>query len=66
VIDRYVIEGHVPADVIKKFMASKSTSLGLAVPGMPNGSPGMEGDKVDHYNVMVFERDGTNRIYAKR
>ena len=66
VVDRYVIEGHVPADVIKKFLASKSTSLGLAAPGMPNGSPGMEGGRVDHYDIMVFERDGTSRVYAKR
>jgi len=66
VVDRYVIEGHVPADVIKKFLASKPTSLGLAAPGMPSGSPGMEGGRVDHYDVMVFERDGTSRVYAKR
>ena len=66
VVDRYVIEGHVPADVIKKFLASKPTSLGLAAPGMPNGSPGMEGGRVDHYDIIAFERDGTSRIYAKR
>jgi hypothetical protein len=66
VVDRYVIEGHVPADVIKKFLAEKSSSIGLAVPGMPMGSPGMEGARADRYNVLAFERNGTSRIYAKR
>jgi hypothetical protein len=66
VVDKYVIEGHVPASVIKKFLAEKSSSLGLAVPGMPIGSPGMEGGKAEPYNVLAFERDGTSRVYAKR
>ena len=48
VVGKYVIEGHVPADAIKKFLAEKPTALGLAAPGMPMGSPGMEGDRVDH------------------
>ena len=66
VVDRYVIEGHVPADVIKSFLAKKSSSLGLAVPGMPTGSPGMEGTPAEPYNVLAFERDGTTHIFAKR
>jgi len=66
VVDRYVIEGHVPADVIKKFLAEKPSALGLAVPGMPIGSPGMEGGKAERYNVLAFERNGTTRVYAKR
>ena len=66
VVDRYVIEGHVPADVIKKFLAEKPSALGLAVPGMPIGSPGMEGAAAERYNVLAFERNGTTRIYAKR
>lgn len=66
VVDRYVIEGHVPADVIKKFLAEKPSALGLAVPGMPIGSPGMEGARAERYNVLVFERNGTTRIFAKR
>src|SRR5215471_11495687 len=40
VLGKYVIEGHVPADVVKKFVAGNPTTLGLAVPGMPTGSPG--------------------------
>jgi hypothetical protein len=66
VLGKYVIEGHVPADVVKKFIASKSAALGLAVPGMPSGSPGMEGGQVDHYEVIEFDRDGKSRVYAKR
>jgi hypothetical protein len=67
VVDKYLVEGHVPADVIKKFLAEKSTFLGLAAPGMPKGSPGMEmGGAPDHYNILAFNRDGTSRVYAKR
>ncbi len=68
VVGRYVVEGHVPADVIKKFLAEKSSSLGLAAPGMPTGSPGMEmpGGAKDPYDVVVFERNGTSRVYARR
>ena len=66
VVDKYVIEGHVPADLVKKFLAEKSTALGLAVGGMPMGSPGMEGPRADKYDVMVFDRDGKSRVYAKR
>jgi len=66
IVDRYVIEGHVPADVVKKFLAEKSTTLGLAVPGMPMGSPGMEGGRVDKYDIIAFERNGKTRVYAKR
>ena len=66
VVARYVIEGHVPADVIKKFLAEKSAALGLAVPGMPTGSPGMEGGPAEHYKVIAFDRDGKTRVYASR
>jgi hypothetical protein len=67
VVDKYLIEGHVPADVIKKFLAEKPAVLGLAAPGMPKGSPGMEiGGTPDHYNILAFNRDGTSRVYAKR
>jgi hypothetical protein len=66
VVGAYVIEGHVPADVIKKFLSEKPALLGLAVPGMPTGSPGMEGDRVDHYDVVAFDRSGKTRVYAKR
>jgi hypothetical protein len=66
VVGKYVIEGHVPADVVKKFIRSKSTAQGLAAPGMPSGSPGMEGGRVDHYDIIEFDRNGQQRVFAKR
>lgn len=66
VVGRYVIEGHVPASTIKKFLAEKPASIGLAAPGMPMGSPGMEGGPVDHYDIIAFDRDGKTRVYEKR
>jgi hypothetical protein len=66
VVGRYVIEGHVPADVIKNLLAEKPSLMGLAVPGMPVGSPGMEGGTPERYNVVAFERGGATRIYARR
>lgn len=53
-IGGYVIEGHVPAHAIKRLIAEKSPARGLAVPGMPIGSPGMEGGAPELYNVVLF------------
>jgi len=66
VIGKYVVEGHVPADVVKKLLAEDSDLLGLAVPGMVDGSPGMEGARTKHYDVMAFDRAGKAKVYAKR
>jgi hypothetical protein len=65
VVDRYVIEGHVPAADIKKLLASKESVQGLAAPGMPMGSPGMEGGTADKYDVIAFSTDGKKRVFAK-
>jgi hypothetical protein len=65
-IDGYVIEGHVPADVIDKFLKEKPSVVGLAVPGMPAGSPGMEGGRPEPYNVLTFDKNGRTTVYAKR
>jgi hypothetical protein len=64
----YVFEGHVPADLIKRFMAERPAgTLGLAVAGMPAGSPGMEmGSRKDPYDVVLFDKQGKTRVYAKR
>ena len=66
IIGQYIIEGHVPpADVIK-FLNEKPDALGLAVPGMPAESPGMElGGTPVAYDVLVFKRDGSSMVYAK-
>jgi hypothetical protein len=63
VVDRYVVEGHVPARDIKKLLAEKPAIQGLAVPGMPNGSPGMEQGGRDAYDVVAFTRDGKTRVF---
>jgi hypothetical protein len=62
----YAFEGHVPADLVKKVLIERPKILGLAVPGMPAGSPGMEmGPRHDAYEVMAFSRSGV-AVYAKR
>jgi hypothetical protein len=64
-VNGYVIEGHVPAADIRRLLAEKPDIAGLAVPGMPAGSPGMEmGGRVDHYRVIAFTRGGAQRVYA--
>jgi hypothetical protein len=65
-IDGYVIEGHVPADVIQRLLKEKPAVLGLAVPGMPVGSPGMEVGKPEPYNVFTFDKNGKTSVYARR
>lgn len=62
-----VIEGHVPADLIKKVLAAKTPGVkGIAVPGMPIGSPGMEGPTKDRYMVYTFDAQGRKTAYAQR
>jgi hypothetical protein len=66
-VDGYVIEGHVPADLVKKLLAEKAKVTGIAVPGMPLGSPGMEqGDQKEPYEVLLFDQTGKTTVYAKR
>ena len=61
----YVLEGHVPADEVKRLLATKPAALGLAVPSMPPGSPGMEaGARHDPYHVLLIDRQGHESIYA--
>ena len=63
----YVVEGHVPADLVKKMLNQKPQIIGLAVPGMVTGSPGMEmGDSKDPYDVIAFDRTGKTSVFAKR
>ncbi|TXD97847.1 DUF411 domain-containing protein [Psychrobacter frigidicola] len=64
--DGYVFEGHVPAKYVAQFLANPpAQALGLAVPGMPIGSPGMEyQNKFDPYQVMQMNKDGSSEVYA--
>jgi hypothetical protein len=67
VAGRYVIEGHVPAADVKKLLAtSPANVVGVAVPGMPAGSPGMEmGGRADRYDVIAFGAKGTTHTFAR-
>jgi len=64
VVAGYLIEGHVPAADIDRLLATKPKLKGLAVAGMPMGSPGMEGAAKQHYKVMAFNRTGEARVFA--
>ena len=64
VVNGYLIEGHVPAADIKRLLREKPKVTGLAVPGMPMGSPGMEGPRKQHYKVLSFDKAGKTRIFA--
>lgn len=65
IVDGYVIEGHVPASDIKRLLKEKPKATGLAVPGMPVGSPGMEMDnRKDRYDVLMFQKDGSTKVYS--
>jgi hypothetical protein len=59
----YVVEGHVPAHVIQRLLEEQPRIRGLAVPGMPIGSPGMEGPNARPYHVIAIGRDGSRTIY---
>jgi hypothetical protein len=65
VIEGYAIEGHVPAREIKRLLAERPKARGLAVPGMPVGSPGMEGKRSDPYEVLLVLADGSAKVYAR-
>ncbi|MEO7367296.1 MAG: DUF411 domain-containing protein [Gemmatimonadaceae bacterium] len=66
IVGDYVVEGHVPADVIKKMLKEKPAIAGLAVPGMPMGSPGMDGPARERYSVLTFDHAGRTTVYAQR
>ncbi len=63
----YVFEGHVPAKFVQQFLAKPpADAIGLAVPGMPVGSPGMEiGDRFDPYAVLLLKKDGSHEVFAQ-
>ena len=66
VVNGYVIEGHVPASDVQRLLKDRPAIVGLAVPGMPIGSPGMEvaGRKVQPFDVLAFDKDGPTRVFA--
>ncbi|MFN8670067.1 MAG: DUF411 domain-containing protein [Gemmatimonadaceae bacterium] len=66
IVNGYVVEGHVPAADIKRMLAEKPAIAGIAAPGMPVGSPGMEvpGSRADKYDVVSFTKTGTTKVFA--
>jgi len=62
-VARYLIEGHVPASALERFLREKPDALGLAVPGMPSGSPGMTGE-YEEYDVILFGKN-ERRVYGR-
>lgn len=66
VVEGYVVEGHVPASDIRRLLEERPAVAGLAVPGMPIGSPGMEGPNPQAYNVLTFDRDGGISVWSSR
>jgi hypothetical protein len=66
IVDGYIIEGHVPAAEIKKLLAERPDIAGLAVPGMPVGSPGMEieGQPAQPFDVVAFDESGDVEVFA--
>lgn len=66
IVDGYVVEGHVPAADIQKLLATKPKVVGIAAPGMPMGSPGMEmGGRVDDFDVVSFDSAGNVQVFAE-
>lgn len=67
-VDGYVIEGHVPASEVQRLLRERPPAVGLVVPGMPIGSPGMDtpayGGRRDAYSVLLLGKDGATQVYA--
>jgi len=67
VVDNYWFEGHVPADLVQRILTERPDDIaGIAVPGMPIGSPGMEAPNPVTYDVVAYHKDGTVSVYATR
>jgi hypothetical protein len=64
-IGGYIVEGHVPASDIQRMLKEKPAIAGIAAPGMPQGSPGMEQGSKEPYDVVAFTKDGKTKLYSK-
>lgn len=65
-VEGYVLEGHVPVDAIARMLKEKPAIIGLSVPGMPPGSPGMESPNPRPYEIVTFDRQGRVTRYARK
>ncbi len=67
-VQGYALEGHVPAADVRRLLAQKPQAIGLTVPGMPVGSPGMDGavygNRRDPYDVLLIQRDGSTQVFS--
>jgi hypothetical protein len=65
-VGNFIVEGHVPAADVQRMLKEKPAIAGIAAPGMPIGSPGMEmGDRKQPYNVIAFTKDGKSTVFSK-
>ena len=65
VVDGYAVEGHVPAREVARLLRERPKARGLAVAGMPAGSPGMESPRREPFDVMLVLADGSQKLYAR-
>jgi hypothetical protein len=65
IVDGYIVEGHVPADQVKRLLAERPEIAGIAAPGMPIGSPGMEGPNARPYQILSFTHAGEAAVFAE-
>jgi hypothetical protein len=65
-LEGYTVEGHVPADVIQKLLRERPKVAGIAVPGMPAGSPGMESPNPEPYDIIAFDAAGKTSVFASK
>ncbi len=64
-VGSYIVEGHVPASDVQRMLKEKPAIAGIAAPGMPVGSPGLEmGGRTEKYNVVSFTKDGATKVYS--
>lgn len=65
-VGKYVVEGHVPLEDVRRLLNEQPDAIGITVPGMPTGSPGMEveGQPADNYDVLLIHNDGSTSIWA--
>jgi hypothetical protein len=66
IVEGYVVEGHVPVDAIRSLLHDRPKVAGIGVPGMPVGSPGMDGSPPQHYDVIAWDKTGKTTVYAKK
>ncbi len=66
VVEGYVVEGHVPVDALRRLLHDRPKVAGIGVPGMPIGSPGMDGTPAQPYNILAWDKAGKTSVFAKK